>query len=113
MNDSDRLWDETCCCEPDGGHLIREGGSHINLAMLKKKADWPYLAAMNFLVPGAKENPLAMAVVCDRCLDEKREIRYAIGGRPGNNGQAEYFRVPVDELEDLEFYWPDYHPDRR
>ena len=112
MNDSDRLWDEICCCS-NGDHTVRQGGSHINLVQIKKLARWPYLASMNFLVPGSEDYPLANAVVCDRCLREKREIKYAVGGRNGGNGHAEYFRVPVEELEEPEFYWPDHHPDNK
>lgn len=47
-----------------------------------------------------------------RCLEEKREIRYAVGGRDDGTGHAEYFRVPVEDLEEPAFYWPDRHPDK-
>ena len=110
MNDSDRLWDELCCTGED--HTIREGGSHINLVQLKKLAKWPYMVSMNFLVPESKDNPLACAVVCDRCLKEEREIKYAMAGIEGKDG-AEYYRVPIDELDEPEVYWPDIHPDRQ
>ena len=110
MADSDKLWDCLCCCA-DSNHTIREGGSHINLVMLKKLARWPYLAAFNVLVPESTNYPLANAVVCDRCLDKKREIKYAMAGEPGENGEARYYRVPIGELEDPEYYWPDHHPD--
>ena len=108
--DSDKLWDCLCCC---GDHTIRKGGSHVNLIQLRKLAKWPYLASINFLVPGSEKYPLANAVVCDRCLTEKREIKYAMAGVPGKDGQAEYYRVPLEELEEPEFYWPDHHPDRQ
>jgi len=111
VNDSDKLWDCLCCCGED--HTVREGGSHINLIQLKKLAKWPYLAVSNFLVPISKKYPLASAVVCDRCLEEKREIRYAMAGRQGHDGHAEYYRVPFNELEDPPVYWPDFHPDSR
>jgi len=111
MNDSDRLWNELCCCSD--GHTVRQGGSHINLVQLKKLAKWPYMSFINVLVPESFDYPLASAVVCDRCLEENREIKYAIAGRDGGNGHAEYFRVPLDELEEPEFYWPDHHPDRK
>ncbi len=111
MNDSDRLWDELCCCSDD--HTIRQGGSHINLVQLKKAPKWPYMISMNFLVPKSKDYPLAIAVVCDRCLEERREIKYAVGGRDDGDGHVEYFRVPVNELQEPEFYWPDHHPDRK
>lgn len=110
MSDSDRLWDELCCCGDD--HTIREGGTHINLVQLGKLAKWPYMTAMNFLIPESKDYPLAIAVVCDQCLDGKREIKFAVGGHD-NGGQVEYFRVALEELEEPEVYWPDLHPDRK
>jgi len=80
--------------------------------VLKKLAKWPYLAAMNFMVPGSAKYPLASAVVCDRCLNEKREIKYAMAGVEGPDG-SEYYQVPLSQLEEPEFYWPDHHPDRQ
>lgn len=111
MSDTDKLWDCLCCCGEDD-HTVRQGGSHINLIVLKKLAKWPYLAAVNFMVPGSAKYPLASAVVCDRCLNEKREIKYAMAGVEGPDG-AEYYRVPLSQLEEPEFYWPDHHPDRQ
>ena len=49
------------------------------------------------------------AVVCDRCLKEKRPIKYAMGGKEGPQG-TEYFRVPIGSLQDPEIYWPDLPP---
>lgn len=108
MEDSDKLWDCLCCCGDD--HKVRDGGSHINLVMIRKLAKWPYLAGFNFLVPESKEYPLANAIVCDRCMEEKREIKYAMAGVPGENGEASYYRIPIDDLEEPEVYWPDHHP---
>lgn len=110
MEDSHKLWDCLCCAGDD--HTIREGGSHINLVQLRKLAKWPYMTQVNFLVPKSKDYPLATAVICDRCLDKRLEIKYAVGGRDGEDGHAEYFRVPLDELEEPAYYWPDHHPDR-
>lgn len=98
------------CCAGEG-HTVQEGGSHINLVQLEKLATWPYLAAMNVLVPGSEHHPLAMAVVCDRCLEAGAEIKYAMKGEPGVGGEV-YTRVPLGELRRPEFYWPDHHPDR-
>jgi hypothetical protein len=111
MEDSDKLWDCLCCCGED--HTIRDGGSHINLIITRKLARWPYLAAVNFLIPESAKYPLANAIVCDRCLEEKQEIKYVMAGEPGDNGEVRYYRVPLNELEEPEFYWPDYHPDRK
>ena len=110
MEDSDKLWDCLCCAGED--HTLREGGTHVNLVILRKLAKWPYLSAKNFLVPESEKYPLAMAVVCDRCMSEKREIKYALVGRQGGNG-TEYYRVPVSELEEPEVYWPELHPDQQ
>jgi len=110
VSDSDKLGDCLCCCGND--HTVRQGGNHINLIVLKKLAKWPYLAAMNFMVPGSAKYPLASAVVCDRCLNEKREIKYAMAGVEGPDG-SEYYQVPLSQLEEPEFYWPDHHPDRQ
>ena len=107
MPDSDKLWDCLCCAGED--HTIGQGGSHINLIQLKKQARSPYLALMNFLIPKSAKYPLANAVVCDRCLEEKREIKYAMAGVQGKDC-AEYYRVPLNELEEPEYYWPDHHP---
>ena len=108
--DSAKLWDCLCCCGED--HTIRDGGGHINMVQLKKLAKWPYLASMNFLVPDSKNHPLANAVVCDRCLEEEQEIKYAMAGIEDGDG-AKYYRVPIDQLEEPEYYWPDHHPDRQ
>lgn len=109
--DSDKLWDCLCCASE--GHTIRDDGSHINLVQLRKLARWPYLAFTNFLIPESKDYPLAAAVVCDRCLKEKQEIKYAMAGIKGEDGHAHYYRVPIGELEEPAFYWPDLHPDRQ
>ena len=111
VNDSNKLWDELCCCGED--HTIRDGGSQINIIMLKKLATWPYLTGINVLVPESMKYPLASAVVCDRCLDEEREIKYALAGERGDNEYTRYYRVPIDELEEPEVYWPDLHPDNK
>lgn len=105
----ERLWGCLCCAGE--GHTIKDGGSHINIVTLKKLAKWPYLAQMNFLVPKSKDYPLASAVICDACLEAKKEIKYAMAGVKDDNGEAKYYRVPLDELEEPEFYWPDHHPD--
>jgi len=101
-----------CLCCAGEGHTVRQGGSHINIIQLRKLAKWPYLAASNFLVAESTKYPLACALVCDRCLEEKQEIKYAMAGVEGKDG-AEYYRVPITQLEEPEFYWPDYHPDRQ
>lgn len=111
MSDIDRLFDELCCCGDD--HEVKDGGSNLNFVSLRKLAKWPYLAQINFLIPESERYPLATAVVCDRCLQEGRGIKYAMAGEPGLDGKAHYYRVSIDELEEPEFYWPDHPPDMR
>lgn len=98
-----------CCCAGED-HTIGEGGSHINLVQLNKLATWPYLTAINFMVPDSENHPLACAIVCNRCLAAGREIVYAMAGVQTENG-AEYYRVPLEDLKDPDFYWPDHHTD--
>jgi hypothetical protein len=100
-----------CCCADD--HTVGQGGEHINLVQLDKLAEWPFMTAMNVLVPESKDHSLASAVVCDRCIAEGREILYAVKGEPGPDGEAVYTRVPVSELKKPDFYWPDHHPDQQ
>jgi len=106
---SRKLWDCPCCAGE--GHTLRQGGSHINIIPLRKLAKWPYLAVTNFLVPESTKYPLACAVVCDRCLEEGQELKYSMAAVERQDG-AEYYRIPITQLEEPEFYWPDFHPDR-
>lgn len=105
------LWNLSCCCGSDG-HTIREGGDHINLVQTRKLARWPYMTASNFLVPESTKYPLAVAVVCCRCLADKKPILYVTVGEDDEYGGVKYSRVPIEELEEPEYYWPDHHPDR-
>ncbi len=106
----EKLWNCLCCAGED--HTVRQGGSHLNLVSLKKLARWPYLAEVNILIPESRKYPLATALLCDRCAEEGKPVLYAIAGDMGEDGHAHYWRVPVTELADPEFYWPDHHPYR-
>ena len=105
MSDSQQLLDCLCCAGDD--HRIRDGGAGINIVTLRKLAEWPFMAATNVLVPASKDNPLACAVLCDRCIQANAEPRYAMAGRPGDDGEAVYWRVALDSLNEPEFFWPD------
>lgn len=112
MEQVEEFWDYLCCASED--HTIREGGSHINVVQLKKLAKWPFLASINYEIPESMFYPLANAIVCDRCLGEKREIKYAVAGEREEDGKgARFYRVPIDELEEPAVYWPDLHPDNK
>jgi hypothetical protein len=104
-----KLLDMLCCCGDD--HTVREGGGSLNMVQTRYLANWEYLSMWNYMVPVSKEFPLACAIVCDRCIQQENlDIKYVIGGNPGEDG-PEYFRVPVDELEKPVVFWPDFHPD--
>lgn len=105
-----KLLDMKCCTGDD--HTVREGGSHLNFIQTKYLGKWQFLAVTNALVPESYDYPLAAGCVCDRCIQqEKLELKYVIGGEGGEDG-PEYFRVPIEELEEPEVFWPDLHPDR-
>lgn len=82
--------DEECvgCDRP-----LREGGDHVNWAILDKKAEWDYPAAGNV----AHDIPAeyAMTLVCDECREDDVELEHALKGE-------DLERVPIDELEDLQ-----------
>jgi len=108
--DAEELLFNAPCCAGEG-HTVRQGGSHINVVQLDRLATWPFMTAINVLVAKSRDYPLAAAVVCDRCLETKADIKYAMKGEPGPDGEPVYTRVPLAELEKPEFYWPDHHPD--
>lgn len=106
----ERLLRLLCCCASD--HEVRAGGTHLNCIQTEWLAQWPYCTVINVLVPESKQYPLAMAVVCDRCLEEQRQLQFVIAGDKDEHGEAQYRRVPVAELKTPEIHWPDLHPDR-
>ena len=103
------LWDVECCSGT--GHTIRDGGSHINIMVLNKKAFSRFMVAHDFWLKlesllkatsldGKERPPRAFAVLCDTCRHEKREPFWAVG-KDENGGPI--YRVPVCELGDWVF----------
>jgi len=90
-----QLWDIECCS--GNSHTVREGGSHINIVVLDKKAPSKYMAAYDFWLDGKERPPRASAVLCDRCLKEGRAPLFALA-RDGDD--TPIYRIPVAELED-------------
>ena len=74
-----------CCCDrPAGKH-----GKHVNLVALPYRAGWEFPAQGDFFDPVGKA---AVALVCDECLAEKREIPRAIEW-DGKQAKATYHDV--------------------
>jgi hypothetical protein len=71
-----------CAC---GGPMRRS--PHMNLVCLERKAEWKYPQAGNVLTG---EGGQAVAIVCDRCLDDKATIVNAVEFR---DGQILYHQV--------------------
>lgn len=95
FRDEQQLWDIECCSGT--GHSIRDGGSHINIVVLNKKAFSQFLAAHDFWLDGKKRPPRVAAVLCDACMHDNREPVWAVG-KDEDGGPI--YRVPVCELGD-------------
>jgi protein-arginine kinase activator protein McsA len=59
-----------CAC---GGRMTKSG--HVNLVSLGRRATWAYPIVGNVVSGRTGE---AVAIVCDACLEGKREIQFAI-----------------------------------
>jgi len=92
------LWDIECCSGT--GHTVREGGSHINIVVLNKKAFSKYMRAYDIWLDGKECPPRAAAALCDKCLREKREPVWALV-RDGDDKPI--YRIPVAELGDWSY----------
>lgn len=88
-----QLWNVECCSGT--GHTIRDGGNHINIVVLNKKAFSPFLAAHDFWFDGKERPPKAAAILCDACMRERCEPFWAVG-KDEDGGPI--YRVPVCEL---------------
>lgn len=84
------------CCA-GCGHTIRQGGARINILVLDKRAHTALMAAYDIWLDGKRRLPRALAIVCDRCLADKREPRYSVA-RDYHRGPI--YRVPIAELGD-------------
>ncbi|MFB0544062.1 MAG: hypothetical protein ACETVR_04700 [Candidatus Bathyarchaeia archaeon] len=96
--DWDKLLHERGLCCVCGGSL--RDSEYINFVQLNKYAKWKYPAYGNILArdPDKKEAKRAMAVLCDRCIEEKRDPRLAVEFR----GEGEIMYHPLLLLEDAE-----------
>ena len=81
-----------CACE---GSLAK---GNINGVVLHKKAAWKFPVWNNILSPN--KAPGALAFVCDRCIEEGRQPRFAVEFSEDGAGAVTYHNVT--DLEDLE-----------
>lgn len=96
--DTEKLWDIECCSGT--GHTIREGGSHINVVVLNKKAFSKFMIVYDAWLDGKDRPPRALAVLCDRCMREKRDPVWALAS---DGDSKPIYRIPVSELEDWSY----------
>lgn len=90
----ERIKELVACC------ACREpmaGSEHVNMVQLARKATWESPSCGNLLTG---YGPCALAFVCDRCLEAKREILVAVEFH-GDGCGDEVIYHPVDELEKL------------
>jgi len=82
-----------CACE---GSLAK---GEINGVVLHKKAAWKFPVWNNILSPN--KSPGALAFVCDKCIAEGRQPRFAV--EFSLDGAVTYHNVTdLEDLEDLE-----------
>jgi len=93
MDAEQELFNTECCSGT--GHTVRDGGNHINIVVLNKKAFSPFLSAHDFWLDQKKRPLRACAVLCDACMRESREPIWAVGK---NEDGAAIYRMPVCEL---------------
>lgn len=80
------------CCE------FLEDSKHINGITLNKLATWKYPVWSNLLVQDLHPEPRASAIICDRCVDEKKTPKFAV---EWTEGLTEVVYHPVSSLKDL------------
>ena len=95
MDSEQELLNVECCSGT--GHIVRDGGSHINIVGLNKKGFSRFMVAHDFWHDGRKRPPWAAAILCDACLHENREPVWAVGK---DEDDGPIYRVPVCELGD-------------
>lgn len=69
---------------------------YINTICLDKKATWRYNTWGNVLIPGSEGR--AVAIVCDECIEQKREPEYAV---EWDNDMTEVRYHLISDLEDV------------
>jgi hypothetical protein len=89
------LFDVECCAGT--GHTVREGGGHVNLVVLNKKAHSKFLVAYDIWLDGKERPPRAVAAICDSCARERKKPLFALA-RDGD--KTSIYRIPVAELGD-------------
>lgn len=82
-----------CSCEKP-----MKRSAYINMVTLQKEATWKYPAWGNILVAHKYPTNRATAILCDRCIDEKRTPKYAV---EWDNGRTRVTYHKVEELCDL------------
>ena len=86
-----RVHERVKCCACDGSLGTSK---HINLVATTKVATWKFPIAQSLLIENAPPNALAM--LCDQCIENKVEAKYAVEADPG------YSDVVYHELSSLE-----------
>lgn len=90
---------ETFCCS-GLGHKVKEGGRHINLVALRKKAISRYLTIHTLWPDGKQRPPKAAAVMCDECIRKKVKIKFAVAK---DSDEGSVYTVPIADLEDWNY----------
>jgi len=83
------------CCSCEGS---LQSSRYVNMVALLKEATWKYPVHGNILVYPKYPTNRAVAVLCDRCIDQRREPKYAVEWDKDRT-QVEYHRV--EGLKDL------------
>ena len=82
-----------CAC---GGSL--ESSRFINSLALNKLATWKYPTWGNILVHDKYPEPRATAILCDRCIRENQQPKYAV---EWTSNYSEVIYHKVEQLKDL------------
>ena len=79
-----------CAC---GGSL--KSSKFINGICLNKLADWKHPVWGNVLVKDKYPEPRAISILCDHCIEDKRQPTYAV------EWSDDYSKVTYHRVEDL------------
>lgn len=71
VNFEDFFEEKCCACK----RIIGKNGKHVNGVILNRLAEWKYPTVGN-IVTGEKGK--ALAIVCDKCLKNNTNIKYAV-----------------------------------
>ena len=92
---SEKIREKVKCCAC-GGSL--KSSKFINGVTLNKLATWKYPVWGNILVREKYPEPRAIAILCDGCIGEKRQSKYAV---EWNSDYSEVIYHKVRDLQDL------------